>query len=230
MILVGHQPNYLPYPGFFHKIAQADLFVIVDNVQFVKRGPFGWMHRNRIRTPDGWMWLTVPVITKGRFTQKILDVELDPDAPWARKHWRSLEWSYRGAPHFAAYADRFRAVYERPWKRLAGLNEAVIREMMGAFGIGVPVERAGARGVEGKSTGYVVNLCRAFGATVYLSGVHGRDYLDPAPFAEAGIELRFQEFAPPVYAQCQPGGFVPGLSAIDLLFNCGPECLKVLTG
>ncbi len=230
MLLVGHQPNYLPYLGFFHKIAQADLFVIVDNVQFVKRGPFGWIHRNRIRTDggEGWSWLTVPVLTKGKFEQKIRDVELDPDAPWARKHWKSLEWAYRGAPHFAWTAERLRPVYERSWKRLAELNEEVIRILLEAFGIRTPVERAGDRGVEGKATEYVVSLCRAYGADAYLSGVHGRDYLDPAAFAAAGIDLRFQEFAHPVYPQGRPGPFVENLSAVDLLFQCGPESRRIL--
>ena len=230
MLLVGHQPNYLPYLGFFHKIAQADLFVIVDNVQFVKRGPFGWIHRNRIRTDggEGWSWLTVPVLTKGKFEQKIRDVELDPDAPWARKHWKSLEWAYRGAPQFAWTAERLRPGYDRTWKRLAELNEEVIRVLLDAFGIRTPVERAGDRGVEGKATEYVVNLCRTYGADAYLSGIHGRDYLDPAAFAAAGINLRFQEFEHPVYPQGRPGPFVPNLSAVDLLFQRGPESRGIL--
>ncbi|HVR84338.1 MAG TPA: WbqC family protein, partial [Planctomycetota bacterium] len=93
MILTGHQPNYLPYAGFFEKIARSDRFLVVDNVQFVKRGTFGWMHRNRIRSgsPEGWDWLSVPILSKGRYTQEIREAEIDNSTPWPRKHWRSIE-------------------------------------------------------------------------------------------------------------------------------------------
>src|SRR3989338_6081487 len=100
MLITGHQPNYIPYAGFFHKIVQAEAFVIVDNVQFVKRGPFGWIHRNKIRTQSGWDWLTVPVITKGKFSQKINETIIDNKMPWRRKHWKTIEFNYRKAPHF----------------------------------------------------------------------------------------------------------------------------------
>src|SRR3989442_10648869 len=124
MILTGHQPNYLPYPGFFEKIARADRFLVVDNVQFVKRGTFGWMHRNRIRTnsPEGSDWLSVPILTKGRYTQQIREAEIDPSTPWARKHWRAIEWNYRKAHHFKAYAEGFHELYERPWKSFCELT------------------------------------------------------------------------------------------------------------
>ncbi len=99
MILTGHQPNYLPYPGFFHKVARSDRFLFVDSVQFVKRGPFGWMHRNRIRTgsSQGWDWLSVPVLTKGRYTQKVCDSKVESSRPWSLKHCSTIEWNYRRA-------------------------------------------------------------------------------------------------------------------------------------
>jgi hypothetical protein len=232
MVLTGHQPNYLPYAGFFHKIAAADRFLIVDNVQFVKRGPFGWMHRNRIRTnsAEGWDWLSVPVLTKGRFTQKINEAAIDTSVPWARKHWRAIEWNYRRAKYFKEYADEFRAMYERPWTGFCELTCAFIELLLRLLGIPKSCDRTSTLGVTGESTELVLSMCRTVGADTYLSGMHGRDYLDAEKFRLAGIRLLFQDFVCPEYPQCWPGPFVPNLSVIDLMFNCGPESRKVLVG
>ncbi len=228
MIVVGHQPNYLPYLGFFDKAGRCDRFVLVDNTQFVKRGPFGWIHRNKIRTPAGSSWLTVPVLTHGRYEQTILEAEIDNHAPWGRKHWRTILGQYRKAPFFAEHAEFFEAAYQKRWDRLVDLNLAFIDYLFRALRIEVPVFRASALGIAGKATGYVIDLCRKSGATVYISGKHGRDYLDIPAFAEAGIELRFQEYAHPEYDQGQPGSFVPYCSVIDLLFQHGPRSLEIL--
>jgi len=232
MLLMGHQPNYLPYPGLFEKAFRSDRFVIVDHVQFVKRGPFGWIHRNRIRTesPQGWDWLTVPVLTKGKFTQSIRETQIDNELPWARKHWRTLEWNYRIAPYYADYAPELRAVYEKSWKWLCDLSVELIRLMLRWLDIPRKLEFTSEKGIEGKATGLVVNMCKAFGADAYLSGMHGHDYLDAAEFDRAGIRLEFQEFEMPPYPQCAPGPFVPNLSVIDLLFNCGPKSRRILVG
>ena len=230
MLLAGHQPNYLPYPGFFHKALQADLFLIVDTVQFVKRGPFGWIHRNRIRAREepGWSWLTVPAITHVRYHQTINETRIDNRLPWRRKHWRTIEERYRRSPGFAEYGPLLSAVYAREWDSLAGLNETLIRELMGALGIGTPVRRLSDLTARGRASELIVNFCRELGADEYLSGVHGRDYLDESLFAEAGIRLTYQEYRSPVYAQPLGGEFVPNLSVIDLLFSAGRESRAVL--
>lgn len=230
MILTGHQPNYLPYLGFFHKLARADAFVLVDTTQFVKRGPFGWIHRNRIRARQdpGWMWLSVPVLTSGKFTQSIAEARIDDRLPWRRKHARTIELAYQAFPHFAEHAPFFRALYAREWERLSDLNEAVIRYLMEAFRIRIPFHRASEIAPEGKATGLVLDLCRKLGADTYLSGIHGKDYLDQAAFERAGVRLVFSDFVHPVYDQSPYPGFVPGLSAIDLLFTAGPEARKIL--
>lgn len=232
MILTGHQPNYLPYAGFFHKVARADRFLIVDNVQFVKRGTFGWMHRNRIRTnsPQGWDWLSVPVLTKGKYTQKISEAAIDNSLPWARKHWRAIEWNYRKAPYFREYAAEFEAMYARRWDSFCDLSCAFIELLLRLLGIPKRFEKTSALGIEGESTGLVAAMCRATGADTYLSGVHGKDYLDLELLKANGVRVVFQEFACPVYPQAWPGPFVPDLSVVDLLFNCGPESARVLTG
>lgn len=228
MIVTGHQPNYLPYPGFFEKIARADLFVVVENVQFVKRGPFGWIHRNKIRTGDGWDWLTVPVLTKGKFTQTIRETRINNAEPWARKHWRSIEWNYGKAPHFAAHADALRAVYERKWEWVWELSVELIRLILGWLAVRTPVKISQDLGIAGEATDLVVDICRKTGADTYLSGAHGKDYLEAAKFDAAGLKLVFQEFEPRVYPQTPPGPFVPNLSVLDLIFNCGPDSRRVL--
>lgn len=229
MIVTGHQPNFLPYPGFFQKIASSDLFVIVDTTQFVKRGPFGWIHRNRIRSPDGpegWAWLTVPILTKGRFTQAIRDCRIDGRLPWRRKHWRTLARCYRRAPNWPEHAPFLERIYGREWTHLAELSEGIIRYFLGALGIDVPVVRLSAIGASGKGTELILDFCRRIGATAYLSGVHGRDYLDADRFHQEGVRLLYQSYRPPVYAQCQPGPFVPNLSMLDMLLCDGPRAVQ----
>lgn len=231
MILTGHQPNYLPYLGFFHKIAKADAFVLVDTVQFVKRGTFGWIHRNRIRScgPEGWMWLSVPVLTSGKFTQSIREARIDESVPWRRKHWRSLHLAYGRHPHFAEHAPFFEALYARPWDHLSPLSEEIIRYLMKAFGLSTPFHRASDLQPEGKAGDLILDLCARLKADAYLSGVHGRDYLDAAAFERAGIRLAFQQFTHPEYSQAPfHGGFVPNLAAVDFLFSVGPKAGEIL--
>jgi hypothetical protein len=230
MRATGHQPNYLPYLGFFHKIACADLYVIVDNTQFVKRGPFGWIHRNRIRTDarEGWSWLTVPVLTKGKFEQGINETHIDNELPWQRKHIKAIEWHYRKAPYFDTYMRFLRSVLEKNALIISDLTEALIRGLLDLLGIGTKIVKASELGISGKGTGYVVDLCKKTGATTYISGVHGRDYLDESLFATARVKLEYQQFAHPVYRQVYTDRFVPNLAIIDLLMNEGDRSKDIL--
>jgi len=228
MLLTGHQPNYLPYPGLFHKIAIADAFIIVDNVQFVKRGPFGWMNRNKIRTKDGWGWLTVPVITKGKFTQSILETKINNNLPWGRKHWRAIKLNYSKAAYFDKYAGFLEPIYEKRWEGLCELNIEMIKILLQLLGIKKDVMRTSTLGIRGESTQLIINMCKKVGASAYLSGIHGRDYLDENLMGQNNIKLVYQKFSAPQYQQCQRGPFIPNLSIIDMLFNCGEGTLKLL--
>ena len=228
MLVAGHQPNYLPFLGFFHKLASVDHFMVVDNAQFVKRGTFGWIHRNKIRTKDGWQWLSLPVITKGKREQSCAEAELGDQQNWRRKHWRAIEVNYNKAPHFETYAPRFAEIYEKEWTHLAPLSVALIREFAAAFEITTPIEVASEQGVDGEAHELLEAVCKHFGASRYLSGVHGRDYLDLDDMKNRGIEIEFQEFTHPVYSQCHQGEFEPGMSAIDLIFNEGPRAAEIL--
>lgn len=228
MIICGHQPNFLPYPGFFHKIALSDIFVMVDNVQFVKRGPFGWQHRNRIRTGKTTQWLTVPVKTKGRFHQKIHEVEIDNQLSWGRKHWRSIKHAYGQKPFFKLHSGFFEEICHRPWGKLSDLNIAIIQHCIQILNLNMGIRLASELNITGQGTQLIVALCRAFKAKDYLSGLHGRDYLDMALLKQSGIRIHFQEYVQPVYTQHGHSDFIPDLAILDLLFNCGPESAQMI--
>lgn len=227
MILSINQPAWLPWPGYFHRIARSDLHVVLDHVQFEKNS---FVNRNRVRTREGATWLTVPVRTAGRFGVSISDLEIAPDRRWARKHWDTLRFAYARAPHFAAHAAFFDDTLSRPWTRLVDLLEHVNRHLCSALEITTPQRHSSQLSPTGHKSDLVLELCRRLGATTYLSGPLGRNYLRSEDFSAAGIALRFDDFAPPVYPQCHPG-FVPGLSVVDLLYNCGSEAAaRLLAG
>lgn len=224
MIVSIHQPAYLPWLGYFHRIAGSDLHIVLDHVQFEK-GSF--TNRNRVRTPGGSCWLTVPVKTRGRFGDlRIRDIETAGDR-WRARHWLTLRASYARAPCFAEHAPFFEEALARPWPRLRELAREVTGYLLAAFGIRTPLIYSSDLGVGGRKDALVLELCKAAGARVYLSGPFGRDYLHEPAFRDAGIEVRYHDFRHPVYRQAFPG-FEPGMAAIDLLFNHGPRGREIL--
>ena len=218
MIVSGHQPEYLPYFGFFCKMIHADVFVLVDHVQFLKKS---FQNRNYIRSGTDPILLTVPVLTNGRSRQSIRDVEIGPEGAWARRHWKSITLNYGKAPFFEAYRAPIETVYARPWKWLVDLNTALVSALMSSFGISKTILFSSELGVDGHKTDLLVDLCRRVGASTYLSGAGARAYVDESRFAEAGLTHEFLEVRHPAYRQCHHG-FVPNVAGIDVLFNCGP--------
>ncbi|HTY98205.1 MAG TPA: WbqC family protein [Rhodocyclaceae bacterium] len=224
MILTAHQPVYLPWLGLFHKIALADLFICFDQVQYQ---PKDWNNRNRIKTAQGPLWLSVPVLRKGYLERTISDIEINNAEPWGRKHWRSMKIAYAKAPYFGRYAAFFEDVYGRRWERLVDLNAHMLHWFLDVLGIKVPVRSAGEWDFGGEKSGLVLDMCRQVGASGYIFGALGRDYADQAAFAAAGIGLHFQDYRHPSYPQLH-GEFVSHLSIVDLLFNCGDESRDIL--
>ena len=225
MIVTIHQPEHLPWLGFFDKMRQCDVLVLLDTVQFARRD---FQNRNRIKGSDGAVWLTVPVASRGKYDQAIEDVEIVNDYDWRRKCWNAMQHSYGKALHFAEHRPFFEALYEREWTRLVDLNVAIIRHLAEQLGIGTSLVTSSELGIrERGGTNVALAACRAVGAKTYLSGAFGKDYLDGDQFAEASIALRYQDFDHPTYPQLF-GAFLPCLSAIDLLFNCGPESLAII--
>lgn len=221
-----HQPECFPWLGFLDKARQADVFIFLDNVQYEKN----YFHnRNKIRTADGWTWLTVPAATSGRASQSIAEVEIHPTAlpRWREKHLSSWRQTYGPARFGPVYLPALESLYSKKHLRLADFNVDVIRWLFEAFEIRAETELASRLPCSAGPTERLVSLCRAVGADVYLSGVSGKDYLDEGAFSRAGIELRYQRFFHPVYEQ-RYSPFIPCMTSLDLLFNHGREAGRIL--
>jgi hypothetical protein len=218
-----HQPHYLPWLGYLAKWAEADLLVFLDTVQYEKHG---WQNRNRINTRQGPRWLTVPV--RARRALSIAEVEIDVRQAWARRHLRAIQHAYARADYLDDYAGALERFYEQPWTRLAAVAVASACWLARAVGITTPVRMASELPASAPdATGRLVALCRGVGATVYLAGRDGARYMDVDRFRAAGIRVRVQDYAHPVYRQPQ-GEFVPFLSGLDLLLTHGDAALAIL--
>lgn len=224
MILTAHQPNYLPWLGLFHKISLADVFVSFDATQYE---PKTWTNRAQVKTADGPLMLSVPVLRKGYREKPMYELRINDQPPWRRKHWQTITNAYGKAPHFDELAPFFEELYEREWETLADLNEHVIRWVLDRLGIEVRLERARDHDFKGGKSDLVLDMALSLGADTYIFGSGGRDYADVEAFADAGVRAVFQEYRHPVYPQLH-GEFVPYLSVIDLLFNCGPESREIV--
>lgn len=217
-----HQPQFLPWLGYLDKIDQADVFVALDTVQYKKNE---WQNRNRIRTAQGWQWLTVPV--HYTFGQRIHEVRIDETSDWRARHLRALTLSYGKAAFHQRYAEGLRSLYQRASDRLGTVNLATVRWLLDAFGITTPLRLASEMALREEPTDRLIDICRAVGATRYLAGAGAQGYLEVGRFKASGIELDVQEFHHPTYPQCY-APFVPDLSAVDLLLNCGEQALARL--
>ena len=217
-----HQPQFLPWLGYLDKVDQADLFLILDTVQFKKNE---WQNRNRIRTSQGWQWLTVPVLQQ--FGQRIDDVLINPTAIWKVQHLRALEMHYARAPYIDHYLPQLRELYAAPWTKLSDLNKGTVRWLLKAYGILTPVRCASEFDAREEPTDRLIDLCRAVGATEYLAGAGAEHYMDKPRFEDSGIRLERQTFQHPSYRQIYEP-FEANLSALDLLLLQGPEALGTL--
>lgn len=223
-----HQPEHLPWLGFFEKAQKSDVFVLLDDVQYRKNY---FQNRNRILGGSGILWLTVPVLSKGKSEQPICDVLINNDgAPrWAEKCFSSVKQAYAKAPFWKAHELFLHELYAKKWERLVDMNEHIIHYFLTALALPVKLLRSSSLGIDAKKGDLVFEICRKVGATSYLSGISGRDYLNENQFKSAGIELQFQEFHHPIYRQLHTP-FVPCLSFLDLLLNHGPASADILKG
>lgn len=220
LIVAIHQPQYLPWLGYFDKMQQADVFCFLDNVQYKKNE---WQNRNRIKTSQGWQWLTVPV--KYRFPQKINEVTVNNTVNWGKKHLQALTTNYHKAPFFSEHIDIFEKVYSRTWEGLSELNIYLIEQIQELLGLKKkPTVIASNLSLSNDPTERLIDICRSVGADTYLSGKDGASYMNLERFHESGLKVVFQDFKHPVYPQLF-GEFLSHLSIADLLFNCGPESL-----
>lgn len=227
MIVAIHQPHYLPWLRYLHKAACADAFVLLDDAQFTKND---WQNRTRIKGSRGPETLTVPV--RFRLGESIASTLVATEHPWRRKHTKALVQHYSRSPFFGSLGTPLLELLGRPWERLGELAEATVRFACEALGLDTRLVRASELGVPGAGTERLVAICKALGADAYLAGAYSvKQYLKVDAFRREGVALLVQDWQPPVYPQRYPkAGFAPDLSIIDLLFNCGPDSLKILLG
>jgi len=219
------QPTYLPWIGYFDLIDQSDCFVFLDSVQFNKRS---WQQRNRIKGPEGILWLTVSVLSKGRRDQPILDVVIDHTANFQEKHIKMITHLYSKAPFFGKYVDELSLILSRSHQFLVDLNIELIRWLCTQIGIGTQMVTSSSIDVEGKNVELLVEICKALEADRYLSAEGSRTYIEENNlFGPSGIDLAYHAYRHPEYRQLH-GAFVPYLSALDLLFNEGSSSLSVI--
>jgi len=218
------QSNYIPWKGYFDLIAAVDEFVLYDDMQYTRRD---WRNRNQIKTPQGAQWLTVPVLTKGKYHQRIADTELD-GREWAELHWRALAQNYRRAPHFDEIAAWLQPLYLEPHTHLSQMNRRFLQAICGYLKIDTVISSSADHALLDAKTERLADLCAKVGATTYISGPAAKDYIDEDVFRQYGIELVWFDYAGyPEYPQLW-GDFVHGVSILDLLFNCGPDAHRYM--
>jgi hypothetical protein len=222
------QSCYIPWKGYFDLVNLVDEFILYDDRQYTRRD---WRNRNRIKTPQGTQWLTIPVEVKGRYHQRI-DETLVSDPDWAERHWKTLQHAYAAAPCFDDYRGLVDGLYADPGGPfLSKINRRFLEALCGVLGIETKLSWSTDYDAEGAKTNRLVSLCLAAGAKVYLSGPRAREYLEEERFAEAGIVLEYMDYDDyPEYPQLHPP-FDHNVTILDLIFNTGaaaPGYLKSL--
>jgi hypothetical protein len=230
MLVAIHQPNFCPWLGYFDRMIQADLFVLLDHVQFERRN---YQNRALIRLEDEAKWLTIPVVQlsqKEKIIDKMIDNPSDTSGTrwWGPNSFATLKYAYRKAPHFDLYAPRLREIFETRWEKLVDLNIATLEFVREALEIDTPLKRSSELNCEGQKSALLLDICRKVGASAFLGGMGGsREYLDQEAFAAARMGTVWQDFRHPVYPQAGTGPFIKGLSVLDVLFICCPKADEV---
>ena len=224
MIVAIHQPEYLPWLGFFKKMMNVELFVFLDDVQFRKKG---WQNRNRIRINDGTTLLSIPVHTHSY--PKINEVTIDNEKNWSIRHKKSILYNYARAPYFDEIKDFIESIFEKKFQYLVDLNTEIIKFIMNELEIKSKIVFSSELEISKKGSDRVLDICKAVGADHYITGTFwAESNLRVEEFKKSNIDVEFQKFQHPIYKQIH-GEFIPEMSIIDLLFNEGrKEAKKIL--
>lgn len=213
------QSNYIPWKGYFDLIGAVDEFVLYDEMQYTRRD---WRNRNQIKTPQGLKWLTVPVLVKGKYHQKISETEID-GVSWTANHWKALEQNYRRAPYFDEISEWLLPLYRLEYPYLSALNLAFIRKICEYLNIKTIITSSESYNLAGEKTERLANICVEAGGDEYVSGPSARNYIDEQVFRQKGIKLSWFEYEGyKEYPQLW-GDFTHNVTILDLLFNCGKE-------
>jgi hypothetical protein len=226
MILTAHQPVYLPWLGLFHKIALADCFCIFDIAQYQKKD---FNNRNKIKTANGSLLLTVPVNGKDRFGDQIKNTKI-ANNEWKQQHFKAISLNYKNAPYFQNYIVDLEDIYLRKeYEYLVDLNTTLLTYFLEVLSIDVKIVKASDYNFKGKKSELVLDMCKKLNAEKIIFGENGKDYVDMDSFMTNSIDVVFQSYSHPEYSQCfQKDGFVSHLSVIDLLFNEGDRSKDII--
>ena len=219
------QSNYIPWKGFFDALRQADEFIAYDDAQYTKRD---WRNRNRIKTTNGPIWLSIPVKVKGKFNQKINETVIS-DNQWKHKHWKSLEYNYRKSTYFSEYGPLIKHFYDSaPSSNLSETNYHFTKSICELLKIETQFSFSSEYElVQGKNE-RLLEICKQANADVYLSGPSAKNYLDEDMFAKSNIRIEYLDYGSyPEYPQLFPP-FIHEVSILDLIFNTGPDALKYM--
>lgn len=225
MICTVHQPNYLPYLGFFEKAHRADIFILYDTTQFKKND---WQNRNKLCISSGWQWISMPILHN--FGQKIYEVKIKDPSKSLAKNWRSIQVIYGKAPFFKQFSPAFEAIYSSEIEYISELNCRIILAAAEAMGLKTKFMRSSEMpAINSTSTQALIDLTKLAGADTYISGGEGINYLDMDLWNSTGLKIMFQKYHHPVYKQFNSETFQPYMNILDLLFNCGEQSLEIIT-
>lgn len=219
------QSNYIPWKGYFDMIAAVDEFILYDDMQYTRRD---WRNRNQIKTPQGVQWITVPVLVKGKYNQKIKETEID-GTDWAVAHWKALVQNYRRAPYFSEVASCLEPLYlEKSFTHISDVNRLFIEKICIYLSINTVITNSWDYTLLDGKTERLADLCVQAGGTEYISGPAAKDYVDEKVFEDMGVQLTWFDYAGyPAYPQLW-GEFTHGVTILDLLFNCGKESARYM--
>jgi len=225
MIISANQPYFFPFSGFFYKAYLSDILVILDSVQF----PMGttWTTRNRFKNNQGNLWLTVPVKKKGLGLQNINAVKIYHDGHWLKKHLSSLKNAYLKAPYYEEHKTFLEKLYSSNFEKLIDLNLEIIHYLMGCLGIDTKIILLSEQEINAKGNRLLIEICQKMGASQFLAQRAAIKFFDTDMFREKGIGLLDFKLPSLVYPQLW-GDFIPNLSALDLILNCGPKAHGIL--
>ena len=224
MICTVHQPNYLPYLGFFEKAHRSDIFILYDTTQFKKND---WQNRNKICTPKGWDWITVPVVHE--FGKDIKDTKINNPAKPLIKNWRALQTTYGRAPHFKKYSSRLEEIYTTGFDYISDLNCTLITTISEFLGLKTKfIKSSELPAIESKSTKALIDLTKLVEADTYIAGAEGITYMDMDLWNSTGLKIIFQKYEHPQYKQFNNPEFQSHMCTLDLLFNYGDESLGII--
>ena len=227
LLLSSHQPVYLPWLGFFHKLEVSDLFVVLDNVPYSR---FQFYNRNKINSKNGPIQLSVPVTFTNNQIQLHNEVLVSNNRNWQKKHWISIEQSYAKSPYFYKFSDELHEIFHRDWILLIDLNMALIKFFMRQLNINTKIVMASDYNFFGKKSNLLLDMACQLEADSFIFGKLGRDYADIERFIESGVAPLFQDYIHPSYTQYSNNNFEPYLSVLDLLSFQGPKSFSIMIG